>query len=35
MTKEQEKYLRTNWKDLKKEHEAYIKSQLEKAKQSD
>jgi len=33
MTEEEEKYLRKNWKDLKKEHEAYIKSQLEKAKQ--
>jgi hypothetical protein len=33
MTKEEEKYLRKNWKDLKKEHEAFIKSQLEKAQQ--
>jgi hypothetical protein len=32
MTKEEEKYLRKNWKDLKKEHEAYIKAQIEKAK---
>ena len=33
MTKDEEKYLRKNWKDLKKEHEAYLKSQAEKAKQ--
>jgi len=33
MTKEEEKYLRKNWKDLKKEHEAFIKAELEKAKQ--
>jgi len=33
MTKEEEKYLKKNWKDLKKEHEAYIKSQLEKEQQ--
>ena len=32
MTKEEEKYLKKNWKDLKKEHEAFIKSELEKAK---
>ena len=32
MTKDEEKYLRKNWKDLKKEHEAYLKSQSEKAK---
>lgn len=33
MTKEEEKYLRKNWKDLKKEHEAFIRSQLGQAKQ--
>jgi len=33
MTKEEEKYLKKNWKDLKKEHEAFIKSELDKAKQ--
>jgi hypothetical protein len=33
MTKDEEKFLRKNWKDLKKEHEAYLKSQAEKAKQ--
>jgi len=33
MTKEEEKYLRKNWKDLKKEHEAFLKAELEKAKQ--
>ena len=33
MTKEEEKFLRKNWKDLKKEHEAYLKAQAEKAKQ--
>jgi len=32
MTKEEEKYLKKNWKDLKKEHEAFIKSEAEKAK---
>ena len=32
MTKDEEKYLKKNWKDLKKEHEAYLKSQAEKAK---
>jgi hypothetical protein len=32
MTKEEEKYLRKNWKNLKEEHEAYIEAQLEKAK---
>jgi len=35
MTKDEEKYLKKNWKDLKKEHEAYIKKQLEKAKQKE
>ena len=33
MTKEEEKYLRKNWKDLKKQHEAFLNSQAEKAKQ--
>jgi hypothetical protein len=33
MTKEEEKFLKKNWKDLKKEHEAYLKEQAEKAKQ--
>ena len=33
MTKEEEKFLRKNWKDLKKEHEAYLKAEAEKAKQ--
>jgi len=31
-TKEEEKYLRRNWKNLKKEREAFIKGELEKAK---
>ena len=34
MTKEEAKYLKKNWKDLKKEHEAFLKSQAEKAKQA-
>ena len=33
MTKEEEKYLKKNWKDIKKEHEAFLKQQAEKAKQ--
>jgi len=33
MTKEEEKYLRKNWKDLKKEHEAFVKAEAEKARQ--
>ena len=33
MTKEEEKYLKKNWKDLKKEHEAFLKAEIEKAKQ--
>ena len=33
MTKDEEKYLKKNWKDLKKEHEAFLKSEQEKAKQ--
>jgi len=32
MTKDEEKYLRKNWKDLKKEHEAFLKQEAEKAK---
>jgi hypothetical protein len=32
MTKEEEKYLKKNWKNLKKEHEAFLKSEAEKAK---
>jgi hypothetical protein len=34
MTKEEEKFLKKNWKNLKKEHEAYLKRQAEKARQS-
>ena len=33
MTKEEEKSFKKNWKDLKKEHEAFLKSELEKANQ--
>ena len=33
MTKDEEKFLKKNWKDLKKEHEAFLKSEQEKAKQ--
>ena len=33
MTKDEEKYLKKNWKDLKKEHEAFLKQESEKAKQ--
>jgi hypothetical protein len=33
MTEEEEKFFRKNWKDLKKEHAAYLKEQAEKAKQ--
>jgi hypothetical protein len=33
MTKEEEKYLRKNWKNLKKQHEAFLKQEAEKAKQ--
>ena len=33
MTGEEEKYLKKNWKDLKKEHEAWLKSEAEKARQ--
>lgn len=32
MTKDEEKFLRKNWKDLKKEHEAFLKAEAEKAK---
>ena len=32
MTKDEEKYLKKNWKDLQKEHEAFLKSEAEKAK---
>ena len=33
MTKDEEKYLKKNWKDLKKEHEAFLEQQAGKAKQ--
>jgi hypothetical protein len=33
MTKDEEKYLKKNWKDLKKEHEAFLKQEAEKARQ--
>ena len=33
VTKEEQKYLKKNWKDLKKQHEAFLKSEAEKAKQ--
>lgn len=33
LTEEEEKYLRKHWKDIKKEHEAYLKNEAEKAKQ--
>ena len=33
LTKEEQKYLKKNWKDLKKQHEAFLNSQAEKAKQ--
>ena len=33
MTKEEEKYLKKNWKDLKKEHENFLKQEAEKEKQ--
>ena len=35
LTKEEQKYLKKNWKDLKKQHEAFLKSEAEKAKQQD
>lgn len=33
MTKDEQKYLKKNWKDIKKEHEAFLKQEAEKAKQ--
>ena len=33
MTKDEEKYFKKNWQDLKKEHEAFLKQESEKAKQ--
>lgn len=33
MTKEEEKYFRKNWQDVKKEHEAFLKREVEKAQQ--
>ena len=33
MTKDEEKFLKKNWKDLKKEHENFLKQEAEKAKQ--
>jgi hypothetical protein len=33
MTKEEEKFLKKNWKDLKEQYEAYLKAQAEEAKQ--
>lgn len=33
MTEEEEKYLKKNWKDLKEEHEAFLKAEAEKARQ--
>jgi hypothetical protein len=33
MTKEEQKYLKKNWKDLKKQHEAFLKNEAAKAKQ--
>ena len=33
MTKDEQKYLKKNWKDIKKEHEAFLKQEREKAKQ--
>ena len=33
LTKEEQKFLKKNWKDLKKEHEAFLKQEAEKAKQ--
>ncbi len=32
MTAEEEKYLKKNWKDLKKEHEAWLEAEAEKAR---
>jgi len=33
MTKDEEQFLKKNWKDLKKEHEAFLKAEADKAKQ--
>jgi hypothetical protein len=33
MTEEEEKYLKKNWKDLKEEHETFLKKEAEKARQ--
>ncbi len=33
LTKEEQKYLKKNWKDLKKQHEAFLKQEAAKAKQ--
>jgi len=33
LTKEEEKFLKKNWKDLKKQHEAFLKQQAEQANQ--
>jgi hypothetical protein len=33
LTKEEQKYLKKNWKGLKKQHEAFLKQEAEKAKQ--
>ena len=33
MTKDEEKLLKKNWKNLKKEHEAFLKQEAEKARQ--
>jgi len=33
MTKDEEKYLKKNWKDIKKEHEAFLKQEAAKAQQ--
>jgi hypothetical protein len=35
MTGEEETYLKTSWKDLKKEHEAWLKSEADKARQQE
>ena len=33
MTKDEEKFFRKNWKELKKEHEAFLKQEAEKQQQ--
>jgi hypothetical protein len=33
MTEEEERFLKKNWKDLKKEHDAFLKAEAEKARQ--